>query len=318
MYRDHSIAIVIPAYNEELLITRTVTTLPDFVDHIIVVDDKSKDRTSEIVNELSAKDGRVHLIRHETNKGVGGAISTGYVWCRENNIDIAVVMAGDGQMDPLDLPALLDPVVENRTDYAKGNRLVTGEAWKKIPHVRYLGNSGLTLLTKIASGYWHVTDSQTGYTALNKKALKLLPLEDIFPRYGMPNDFLVTLNIYNMRVMDIPVNPVYNIGEQSGIKVRKVLFSLSWLLGRLFCKRMVQKYIIRDFHPLIFFYALGGLLLVLDGALMLRLMCVWASVGSIPKINALMVALFTILGFQSILFAMLFDMEANKDLKGRD
>lgn len=318
MYRDHSIAIVIPAYNEELLITRTVTTLPDFVDHIIVVDDKSKDRTSEIVTSLSANDSRVHLIRHEVNKGVGGAISTGYVWCRENNIDIAVVMAGDGQMDPLDLPALLDPVVENRTDYAKGNRLVTGEAWKKIPHVRYLGNSGLTLLTKIASGYWHVTDSQTGYTALNKKALKLLPLEDIFPRYGMPNDFLVTLNIYNMRVMDIPVNPVYNIGEKSGIKVRKVLFSLSWLLGRLFCKRMVQKYIIRDFHPLIFFYALGGFLLILDGALMLRLLCVWASVGSIPKINALMVALFTILGFQSILFAMLFDMEANKDLKGRD
>jgi glycosyltransferase involved in cell wall biosynthesis len=317
MYREHSIGIVIPAYNEELLITRTVTTLPDFVDHIIVVDDQSKDRTCEIVDDLSAKDSRVVLIRHEVNRGVGGAISSGYVWCRDNDIDIAVVMAGDGQMDPEDLPALLDPVVENRTDYSKGNRLVTGEAWEKIPTVRYLGNSALTLFTKIASGYWHVTDSQTGYTALNKKALKLLPIEDIFPRYGMPNDFLVTLNIYNMRVMDIPVNPVYNIGEQSGIRVRKVLFSLSWLLFKLFGKRMVHKYIIRDFHPLIFFYALGTLLLAVDIPLMIRVLYKWGADGHIPKINALMVAMFTILGFQSILFAMLFDMEANKDLKGR-
>ncbi|TWT43786.1 Undecaprenyl-phosphate mannosyltransferase [Phycisphaerae bacterium RAS1] len=317
MYREKSVCIVIPAYNEEVLIVRTVTTIPHFVDHVVVVDDCSKDRTPDVVRELAAKDPRVHLIRHEVNRGVGGAIATGYTWCRENDVDIAVVMAGDGQMDPLDLPALLDPVVEDRADYSKGNRLVTGEAWKKIPRVRYLGNSALTFLTKIASGYWHVTDSQTGYTALSKKALRLLPLEEIFPRYGMPNDFLVTLNIYNMRVADVPVNPIYNIGEKSGIKPIRFIPRLALLILRLFVKRMVQKYIIRDFHPLVLFYLFGLFSLLLDVPLFILFIWRWIAHGNVPEITALAIAFVTLLGFQSILFAMLFDMEANRDLKGK-
>ena len=317
MYREKIVAVVIPAYNEELLIAHTIGGIPDFIAHIVVVDDTSKDKTVRIVRDLAKKDSRIVLIEHNENRGVGGAISSGYVWCREHDIDIAVVMAGDGQMDPADLPNLLDPVVENRTDYAKGNRLVTGEAWQKIPKVRYLGNSALTFLTKIASGYWHVTDSQTGYTALNKKALKLLPLEEIYPRYGMPNDFLVTLNIYGMRVSDIPVNPIYGIGEKSGIKVGRAIFSLSRLISRLFVKRMVHKYIIRDFHPLVLFYVFGAVLLVADVFLGIRLVALWALNGAIPKINALALFFCTLMAFQSILFAMLFDMEANRDLKGR-
>lgn len=316
MFRNHSIAIVVPAYNEETQIERTVRTMPDYVDKIIVVDDKSKDRTAEIVEKLESEDDRVILIRHEKNGGVGKAIGTGYIWCRENDIDIAVVMAGDGQMDPLDMPALLDPVVDGKADYTKGNRLITGEAWKKIPKIRYLGNSALTFLTKIASGYWHVTDSQTGYTALNKKALHLLPLEDIYPRYGMPNDFLVTCNIYNMRVMDVPINPIYGVGEKSGIRVSRVIFSLSFLMARLFVRRMVQKYIIRDFHPLIFFYAFGGFLLLLDIPLIVRLIVLWINEGFAPPMTALAILFCTFMGMQSILFAMLFDMEANRELKG--
>ena len=310
------ISIVVPAYNEETQIERTVRTMPDYVDKIIVVDDKSKDRTAEIVEKLESEDDRVILIRHEKNGGVGKAIGTGYIWCRENDIDIAVVMAGDGQMDPLDMPALLDPVVDGKADYTKGNRLITGEAWKKIPKIRYLGNSALTFLTKIASGYWHVTDSQTGYTALNKKALHLLPLEDIYPRYGMPNDFLVTCNIYNMRVMDVPINPIYGVGEKSGIRVSRVIFSLSFLMARLFVRRMVQKYIIRDFHPLIFFYAFGGFLLLLDIPLIVRLIVLWITEGFAPPMTALAILFCTFMGMQSILFAMLFDMEANRELKG--
>lgn len=317
MYKNHRICVVIPAYNEQKLIAHTVNGIPDFIDDIVVVDDMSKDNTVEIVKELCAKNPKLTLIAHEKNRGVGGAISSGYVWCRENDVDVAVVMAGDGQMNPDDLPALLDPVVEDKADYSKGNRLVTGEAWQKIPRKRYLGNAALTFLTKIASGYWHVTDSQTGYTALNKKALQLLPLEDIFPRYGMPNDFLVTLNIYNMRVVDVPVTPIYGIGEQSGIKVRKVIFTIGALLVRLFFKRMVQKYIIRDFHPLVLFYTFGGLLLLIDIPLILRMFAVWAEVGKIPSINALTVVFVSLLAFQMLLFAMLFDMEANRDLKGR-
>ena len=317
MYRKKIIGVVVPAYNEETLIARTLTTMPDFVDRIVVVDDCSQDRTREIVEELQQKDSRVVLIRHQRNAGVGGAISTGYVWCRDHEIDVAVVMAGDAQMDPSDLPDLLDPVVEDRTDYAKGNRLITGAAWENIPRTRYLGNSALTFLTKIASGYWHVTDSQTGYTALNKKALHLLPIEDIYPDYGMPNDFLVTLNIYGMRVIDVSVNPVYGIGEKSGIKIGRVVFSLQFLLLRLFCKRMFQKYVILDFHPLVLFYALGALTLLLDLPLVIRMFWVWSETGVIPKVNALAIIFCTFTGLQSLLFAMLFDMEANRDLKGK-
>lgn len=316
MYQQAIIGVVVPCYNEELLISRTISTMPEFVDHIIVVDDCSKDSTVEIVQKLSKEDKRVVLIPHSVNKGVGGAISTGYLWCRDNGVDVAVVMAGDGQMDPADLPALLDPVVLGLTDYSKGNRLVTGEAWQKIPRVRYLGNSALTFLTKIASGYWWVTDSQTGYTALNRRALDVLPLEDIYPRYGMPNDFLVTLNIYNMRVVDVPVSPVYGIGEKSGIRIKKVIFQLSGLITRLFFKRMIQKYVIRDFHPLVLFYLFGALLLLLDVPLGLRLIWKWAATGEIPQLTALAAAGVTILGFQSLLFAMLFDMENNRELKG--
>lgn len=317
MYKGKTIGIVVPAHNEETQIECTLRTLPDFVDRVIVVDDCSEDATGRIVQGVAEQDSRVSLIRHPGNRGVGGAISTGYIWCRDNDIDVAVVMAGDGQMDPADLPILLDPVVEDRVDYAKGNRLVTGEAWKRIPHARYLGNSALTFLTKIASGYWHVTDSQTGYTALNKKALRLLPLEDIYPRYGMPNDFLVTLNIYNMRVADIPVNPIYGIGEKSGIKCGRIIFRLSLLLMKLFCRRMVQKYIIRDFHPLIFFYTFG-LLLFVPGALFgLDLLITRLAGTPVAPTSALFAMLLFVSGLQLLLFAMLFDMEANRDLKGR-
>lgn len=316
MYRGKSIGVVVPAHNEEVLISRTVNSMPEFVDRIIVVNDCSSDRTKEVVSALADKDQRVLLINHETNGGVGKAIGTGYIWCRDHEIDIAVVMAGDGQMDPADLPSLLDPVVDDLTDYSKGNRLVTGEAWKKIPRTRYIGNSALTFLTKIASGYWAVTDSQTGYTALNRRALNILPLEDIYPRYGMPNDFLVTLNIYNMRVVDVPVTPVYGIGEKSGIRVRKVLFSIGYLLLCLFVKRMVQKYIIRDFHPLVLFYTFGATLLAISLPLTLRLFYYWNATGVFPQANLIILFMCASIGFQSLLFAMLFDMEANRDLKG--
>jgi len=315
VYREKAVAVVVTAYNEEFLVARTIDSLPAFVDHVIVVDDGSSDATARIVEAAATKDPRVRLIRHRKNRGVGAAVRTGFLWCRAHEVDVAVVMGGDAQMDPADLPSLLDPVVEGRADYAKGNRLGTGEAWKKIPHVRYLGNAALTFMTKIASGYWHVTDSQSGYVAISKAALRRLPVEDIYPGYGMPNDLLVTLNIHGMRVADVPVNPIYGIGERSDLRIGKILFSLSFLILRLFVKRMAHRYVIRDFHPLVLFYVFGGALLLVDVPLIARLFAVWYASGSIPAINALAVVFCTLMSFQSILFAMLFDMEANRDLK---
>ncbi|MHC1783126.1 MAG: glycosyltransferase family 2 protein [Anaerolineaceae bacterium] len=314
MFHKKTVGVVVPAYNESKLIQKTIQGIPNFIDKIIVVNDCSKDNTAQIVNEIQEKDPRVELINHDVNRGVGGAISTGYIYCRDHDLDVAVVMAGDNQMDPVDLPALLEPIVADKADYSKGNRLITGEAWKKIPRVRYLGNSALSFLTKIASGYWHVADSQTGYTALNKRALKILPLEDIYPRYGMPNDFLVTLNIYNMRVCDVPIRPVY-ADETSGINIKKIIFSLSSLLIKLFFKRMIQKYIIRDFHPLVFFYFFGFFLMLLDIPFLIRFFNLWYVQGTVPEITLITIMLCSISGLQLLLFAMLFDMESNKDLK---
>lgn len=317
MYLNKTIAVVVPAYNEEKLIGRVIETMPALVDRIIVVDDCSRDSTAAIVEQYREHDPeRIVLVRHALNEGVGGAIASGYIWARDHDIDIAVVMAGDAQMDPADLPALLEPVASGAVDYAKGNRLFTGEAWKLIPRTRYLGNSALSLMTKVASGYWHVADSQTGYTAINRRALATIDWTRTWKRYGQPNDLLVRLNIYSFKVRDVPVKPVYNIGETSGIRPLRIIPRLTRLLTRLFFMRMLEKYVIRDFHPLVFFYAIGLLLGVIAAPLLLlRMLCVWWTVGSIPEINALALMISLIGATQFLLFAMWFDMEYNKDLR---
>ncbi len=315
MYKNKSVCVVVPAHNESSLIGRVIETMPEFVDKIVIVDDASNDDTVEIIKKYQAQNNHIHLIEHEKNQGVGGAIASGYKWALKNDFDVAVVMAGDGQMSPDDLPAILDPVVEERADYSKGNRLFTGEAYEKIPKVRYFGNGFLSLLTKIASGYWHIADSQSGYTAINKKALETIDWDLMYKRYGQPNDLLVRLNVYNFRVTDVPVEPVYNIGEKSGIKIRKVVFSISWLLLKMFLWRMKEKYVIRDFHPLIFFYFLGGFFGIIMIFLFLRLFIYWGIDGRIPPINAL-AAMFSFMSMSMFtVFAMWFDMEYNKNLK---
>jgi len=316
MYKGHTVSIVVPAYNEESQIHLVLGNIPEYVDHVVVVDDASSDATSERVKDFQAKDTRITLIRHETNQGVGGAIATGYEWARDKGLDTAVVMAGDGQMDPADLPALLDAVVVDGVDYAKGNRLFTGEAWRIIPRWRYLGNSALSLLTKIASGYWHVADSQSGYTVINKKALAAINWQKMYRRFGQPNDLLVRLNICDLKVRDVPIRPIYNIGEKSGIRPFHIMIPIFTLIVRLFLKRMVQKYIIRDFHPLVFFYFLGIFLLFFaTPILLIRLVALWIGTGSIPEINTLMAMFTSITGLQFLLFAMWFDMENNRHLR---
>lgn len=315
MYLERRVAVVIPAYNEENLIGQTVRTIPDFVDTIIVVDDTSKDRTSAIVKGIAEEDARVLLIEHEDNQGVGGAIVTGYKKAVEMEVDVTVVMAGDGQMDPRDLPKIIEPVARGEVDYTKGNRLFQGDAWKMIPHHRYLGNSLLSLMTKFASGYWHIADSQTGYTGISLMALRKLDLDGIYKRYGMPNDMLIKLNRYDFRVRDVHVRPVYNIGEKSKMRLLKVIPRISWLLFKGFWGRLFFKYVIKDFHPLVFFYALAFLLLSASIPLTIRLFYIWAVYGAIPRINALAVVFTLVSGLQSLFFGMWFDMDYNKKLK---
>jgi glycosyltransferase involved in cell wall biosynthesis len=315
MYRGKVIAVIVPAYNEEKLIGKVLKTIPDFTDHIVVVDDASTDQTGEVVKAHQQEDSRILYLRHPNNEGVGGAIITGYKWARDNEISISVVMAGDAQMDPKDLPKLLDPVVEGEVDYSKGNRLFTGKAWRVIPKTRYLGNGILSFLTKIASGYWHVADSQSGYGAVSLEVLKTIDLDRVYKRYGIPNDFLVRLNVYHFRVRDVPVDPIYGIGERSGIRIYKVVFTLSFLLLRLFLWRLKEKYIIRDFHPLVLFYLMGFVLTPIGFIFGCYLLIYRLFIGPVATTSALFSAFFTISGLQSLFFAMWFDMEYNKELK---
>ena len=314
MVEGKRVAVVVPAYEEEGLVAETLRGIPDFVDTIVLVDDCSRDATVERARQLA--DPRLEVIGHPENRGVGAAIVSGYARCRELGIDVTCVMAGDNQMDPAELEALVGPVARGEVDYAKANRLVSGEAWRLIPRSRYLGNAVLSLLTKIASGYWHVADSQAGYTALSLGALRSLDLEQLYRRYGFPNDMLVHLNVQNARVRDVPSRPIYGIGEQSGIRVHRVAPRIAWLLLKGFWWRMKEKYVIRDFHPLVFFYTLGALMTLVGlvlGLLVTVLRIGWGNDITTPTI--VLVALLLVSGTQFTLFAMWFDQEANKELR---
>jgi glycosyltransferase involved in cell wall biosynthesis len=235
------------------MIGSVLETMPSFVDRVIVVDDCSEDHTVSEIQSCEKKDPRFFLVRHNHNQGVGKAIATGYRRAREEGLDVVAVMAGDAQMDPEDLSTVVTPVVRDEVDYVKGNRLFRGESWKIIPHHRYLGNAILSLLTKVASGYWHIGDSQCGYTAIAQSALDLLPVDEIYPGYGMPNDLLIKLNMQNLRVRDVSIRPVYHHGGKSGMKLSKIIPRITLLLVKGFFQRLFYKYVIVDFHPLVFF-----------------------------------------------------------------
>jgi len=318
MFEGRRVTAVVPAYNEEKLIGRVLDTMPALVDRIIVVDDASCDGTSQLLAQAQGLLGeRLRVIRHAQNGGVGAAIITGYKAALVENDDngLVVVMAGDAQMDPDDLPRLLHPLARGETDYAKGNRLFTGQAWKIIPRQRYLGNAVLSFLTKAASGYWHVADSQSGYTAISVETLKLLQLDRLYRRYGFPNHLLVELNNYDFRVRDVPIKPVYGIGEESGIRLHSVIPKLSWLLVKCYFWRIKEKYVIRDFHPLVFFLGLG--LLLAGGGTLFGLYIVYLRIarGALSPNAVIFDAFCIIMGMQMLFFAMWMDMERNKDLK---
>jgi glycosyltransferase involved in cell wall biosynthesis len=315
MYQNKQIAVILPSYNEAQNIASVISAIPSFVDHIVVVDDASKDNTAEVVKNLSNENKRLVLLQNSKNLGCGGALAMGYKWAIENSIDIAVRMDGDGQMDANDIERLIDPIVKGEVDYTKANRLFSGEAYEKIPRVRFYGNAILSLLTKVASGYWHIADSQSGFSAIGKQALQTINWDKMYKRYGNPNDVLILLNIFNFRVRDVITRPIYNVGEKSTMKVRKVVFTISWLLVKRFFFRLREKYIIRDFHPLVFFYFFGFLLQLASIPLFVRYIYYWIAYDHIPKVNFLAWMFAVIMGVQFILFAMWFDMDSNKHLR---
>ncbi len=364
MLNNKTVAVVIPAYNEERQIEQVVTSMPDFVDRIVVVNDSSKDGTAAVIQRLMNKGetatgktaireyapdetkynradivlhqlqkeemekyvpaeivnaapetDRIILINHLQNGGVGAAIARGYKWCLDHRIDCTAVMAGDGQMDPSELEAICRPVIDEGIDYSKGNRLIHRSAWLIVPKVRFIGNSVLSILTKIASGYWHVSDTQCGYTAISLKALQAIRIYDIYKSYGMPNDLLVKLNIAFCTLKEVDIKPVYNVGEQSKMKIWQVMPRVTALLCKSFFKRLWIKYLIRDFHPLFLLYHFSIILGCITIPYMVKIFRIATFTNeNVPTLTMLAFLFLFISAFQSLLFAMWMDIQDNERL----
>lgn len=240
MYRKNSISVVVPAYNEELLIMETITTIPDFVDKIVVINDGSTDDTMNIVQNLMEKDHRITLI-NKPNGGLGSAVSRGIIESMNNDLDIVVVMDGDNQMNPDYLPALLNPIVENRADHTKGNRLTNKESTKGMSKWRLTGNHILTLLTKISSGYWNLSDPQNGYNAFKISVFDKVDPESIHKGYGYTNDILAKMNNFGFRIENVPIPAKYG-NEKSKIKYPSYIYRVSLLLLTSYIYRLNHKY----------------------------------------------------------------------------
>lgn len=324
MYRNKRVALVIPAHNEERLIGQTLDCVPPLVDKVFVVDDASTDRTGDMVHRSVRPGKHVELVRHSNNHGPGGAIITGYKHALAEDFDLVVVVGGDNQM-PLDqMTCFLDPLVEGRADYAKGNRFMRrqyaiAEIPRIMPKTRLLGNALITALTKIASGYYKVADVVDGYTAITREALEAIDWDSAWQGYGYPMDFLIRLNAYGFRTKDIPRRAIYLQGErQSQIKGLRYALRVSPMLVRGFFWRLWNKYVLWNFHPLVFFY-LAGLALFLSGIIMGGWL-VYLQVAGVgvsgPK--AILDALLIITGLQFLLFGMLFDMQESLDLMPMD
>jgi glycosyltransferase involved in cell wall biosynthesis len=307
MYKQHRIAVAIPAHNEARHIGQVIIGIPEFVDHIIVVDDNSRDDTREVA--LATQDPRLILLRTTQQEGVGGAVILGYRKGLELSSDIVVKMDGDGQMAPEWLSSLLDAVIDQGYDYAKGNRFLTGRSLAQMPKHRIFGNVALTFMTKLASGYWHIFDPQNGYTAIKADALRVLDLDLINKRYFFENDVLIQLNFFGFRVKDVAIPARYG-EEESGINLFQVCFAFPVLLVRRYFRRIYQKYVLRDFSPIALLLFLG-LPLFLWGVLFGVYIWIKSYItGHQTATGTIMLALLPlILGFQLLLQAFVMDIQ---------
>jgi len=270
MYRDHTVAVVVPAYNEAGFVGAVIDQLPTFVDRAYLVDDGSTDETWTEIGEHAETRNATHQgtfddlvvpIRHNENRGVGGAIKTGYNRAQVEGIDITAVLGGDDQMDPRVLTGYLDPIVDGVAGYAKGNRFARAEDWAEMPRFRLLGNVILSYLTKVASGYWETMDSQNGYTAISLDALNRTDIDGMYEYYGYCNDLLVRLNAADVRVADVPRSSeyAYTEGWKSHIDYSEYIPKVSLMLLRAFWWRLRRKYLMTGYNPIAPLYLLGSL-----------------------------------------------------------
>lgn len=326
MYDGRTVGVVVPAYNEFGHVGEVIETMPAYVDRIYVIDDASTDGTwSEIRKQARRRNDRskarngsdagrqsthVVTIRHERNRGAGGAVKTGYARALEDEMDVVAVMDGDGQMDPAHLERIIEPVVAGHVTYAKGNRLATARDYDTMSRWRLFGNVLLTVLTRVSSGYWELSDPQNGFTAISNDGLRLIRFDRLYDHYGFLNHVLFALNINRQPIADVS-HPARYGDETSTIRYSSFVPQLSALLARNFLERIVRSYVIRRFHPLVGCYALGALVLLVgatSGLYSLLAEGVDTFLGGMASVTV------TTLGLLLLLLGTWFDVVENEGL----
>ena len=314
MYRGKKISLVIPAHNEERLIGPTLETVPDLIDAVFVVDDCSSDQTTSIVEEKGRGTTAFDFSSTSTTRGSDSLSLPDTLESSKQEHDVTVVVGGDNQMPMEQIGDLLDPIIDGRADYTKGNRFMMPEVGlEDMPWTRFVPNALISIMTKVASGYYKVYDVVDGFTAITKRAIELINWNKAWKGYGYPMDFLVRLNAYGLKVSDVPRRAIYLAGErQSQIKGGRYALQVAPMLVRGFFWRLFSKYLIRDFHPLLFFYLFGMLLLPLGVGFGVYLVYLQMTGVGVSGPRSVVCALMIIMGIQFLLFAMLYDMEESQ------
>lgn len=309
-FSAYAIAMVIPAYRVERDIEAVLHSLPPYIKHIIVVDDASPDSTFERVTAAAQKDERIIILRHSQNQGVGGAMLTGFQKALELNAQIIVKLDGDGQMDPARIPALIEPLIEGKADYTKGNRFRDFKSLQKMPFVRRVGNLGLSFLTKVATGYWNLFDPTNGFFAIRAEVLDRLPFEKIDRRYFFETSMLANLYLLNALVLDIPMPARYG-NEISSLSIRRALFEFPYKLSTIFLRRILLRYYLYDFS-MVSLYLLIGVPLLLFGGTFGGIKWIQYASQNIPAPTGtvMLPTLSVILGIQILLSAIEIDMNS--------
>lgn len=302
------VAVVIPCYGVAEQVLDVLAAIPERVDRIFCVDDACPQQSGDVI-ERDCRDPRVKVLRHSANRGVGGAMVTGYQASLEEEMDIIVKIDGDGQMDPSIMSRFVQVLAAGEADYCKGNRFYRVTTLKGMPKSRVIGNALLSFASKLSSGYWQIFDPNNGYTAIHAAALRLLPMEMLDRRFFFESDMLFRLNTIRAVVRDIPMSAVYR-QETSNLKISRIIVPFTARHIRNFAKRIIYNYYVRDFHlasvELVF-----GAILFLFGAIFG--LYHWLGFGHQEEFasagTVMLAALPVLIGLQLLLSAISFDIQ---------
>lgn len=307
--QNHKVSVVIPAYRVSQQILSVVSSIGSEVAQIIVVDDCCPEKSGDLVKNNSS-DGRVKVVFHEKNLGVGAAMITGYQIAIASGAEIIVKVDGDGQMNGSLIASLLDPILKGRADYAKGNRFFDIEALKNMPKIRILGNLVLSFFAKISTGYWQIFDPNNGFTAVHISALKRIPLSKVSKRYFFESDMLFRLNLARAVVVDVPMEAVY-ADEKSNLSISRTFIEFQFKHARNFIKRIAYSYYLRDF-TLASIELLAGVLLLTTG--LISAIFNWINSAQLnqatPTGTLILIAMLILSGMQLLLSFTSYDMQS--------